>query len=247
MCFVLLFVSCEADIDMSEISNEITLHPNLIIPIGGANITLGDILSHYDTQGKVGYGMNNEVDFIKFDSTEFKFNSLNFTQNATELDNTLYFQTPLEVDFNPNTALPTITTDSYFNLGLNSGNDRIDSIVVNSATFSFQLNPSSDLTALNPSNVLFSILFPTGKVRKLNGSSTTISSRPTTFGTWTDVTLTNFVFNTTGNQPGIPIQLKIDANTGSNTIDIESNSSFSSKLISSCACSTSSSNCPSLI
>jgi hypothetical protein len=231
LVFILLFASCEADVDLDEILNEITLEPNLIVPLGSANLTLAEILSQFDTNGKVAFGSNNEIDFIKYDSTEFKFNELNFIEKATELDKTVYFPTVSQTHFPPNSTLPPIISDSYFNLGLNTGNDHIDSIIVNSAIFSFQITPSAGLQNLNPSDITLSILFSNGKVRKLNGNQAIIALKPASFGSWTDVSLSDFVFNTTGNQSGIPVQIKIEANTGSNTIELASASNFNCKIL----------------
>jgi len=44
--FVLLFSSCNADVDLQNISDQVNLHPELIIPIGSAEVTLGDIFKN---------------------------------------------------------------------------------------------------------------------------------------------------------------------------------------------------------
>ena len=49
--FSLVFYSCDADIDIHNISGEVNLRPDLVVPIGGANVTLGDIISNYMTSG----------------------------------------------------------------------------------------------------------------------------------------------------------------------------------------------------
>lgn len=67
LLFTLLFLSCEANIDINNISKEVSLHPDLIIPIGGANLSLGEFLSKFGTNGSVTFGINNEVDYVKLD------------------------------------------------------------------------------------------------------------------------------------------------------------------------------------
>ena len=230
LLFSILFYSCEADIDLKNISNEVSLHPNLIIPIGGANLTLGQILSRFTTNGKVQYGTNNEVDFVKYDTTIFKFRSLNFLQNPVELSKTLNFGITTETQIPANSQLPELNSTGYINVGLSTSSDQIDSIVVNSATLSIQLDASSDLQNIDPSNTKISIIFPNGTMRKLDGSSGNIQMNPSAFGVSTDLKLSNFVLNLRGNQFSIPIQLKIEINSGTKSITLKPESNISYKL-----------------
>lgn len=226
----LLFDSCEADINLSNISNEISLHPDLIVPIGGASFTLGDLISSYNTQGAIAYGANNEIDYINLDTIVFKFRNLDFVKNSVGVNKSLYFPLISNTSFPSGTQLPSLLTDGFLNLGLATNADRIDSIVINSATLSIQIDVSNDLKQLQPSDLTISLIFPDGKVKKINGSNMTTLFTPNSFGSTKDVVLTNFVMNTSGNQSGIPIQIKIDANTGSNSFSLNSGSNVSCSL-----------------
>ncbi len=227
----LIFVSCEADINLKNISTEISLHPNLIVPIGAASVTMADLISLYDNQGKIGYGINNEIDYLNFDTTGFKFRDLNILKNAVETTKILYLPLPNPSTFSANTSLPTLTADGFFNLGLANNSDRIDSIVVNSATLSLQLDISPELQKLNPSDITITLLFPNGKVKNLDASFFSKLIKPGTFGTYKDVVLTNFIMNTSGNANAIAFQIKIEAKTGLNSFLLDSNSNFSCKVL----------------
>jgi hypothetical protein len=45
----LLFVSCEADINLHNVSDEVSLHPDLIVPIGWGSISLRQIIALDDS------------------------------------------------------------------------------------------------------------------------------------------------------------------------------------------------------
>ena len=51
--FSILFVSCEADINLQNISDEISLHPDLIFPVGRASVNLGQIITKREKFKKI--------------------------------------------------------------------------------------------------------------------------------------------------------------------------------------------------
>jgi len=229
--FSILFVSCEADIDLNNISNDISLHPDLIVPVGGANVSLGQLLSANVSLSKYLTVDDSEINYQRVDSSEFKFPVLNFLANSKELDRNITLGLP-GMFILSNSMLPTIAVTDTVNLGLNTGNngDRVDSILVKSATICVVINVSPDLASINPGNLQFSIVFPNGKIRMLNGNSSTINFKPTGYGIPYDVVLSNFMMNITGRDKGIPIEIRLDAKTGALPLVLCSTSSVTDKI-----------------
>src|ERR1035437_8156630 len=87
--FSFLLISCEADIDLQKVSNDIKLHPNLVVPLGSLSVNLGDILSNYDTDGKF-IESNNEIYFQDFDTTVFKLNNIVLDGNFGFIDQPIF-------------------------------------------------------------------------------------------------------------------------------------------------------------
>lgn len=215
-----LFISCEADIDLSKISNDISLHPELIIPIGGATVTLGQIILKNDSSGRLQVGEDQEINYIRLDTTEFKFSTINFLQNSLELKRN-YNLSPYSIFVFPaNTPIPTISNDEYINLGINTNksNDRIDSIYIKSATISVNIDHSSDLGNIQPKDLNFTIEFPNGTIRKLDKSSSTISFSPSIFGISENFVISDFMLSTAGGESGIPVKIKIDAKSNNSPL-----------------------------
>ena len=229
--FSILFVSCEADIDLNNVSNDISLHPDLIVPIGSANVSLGQLLSANTSLGKYLTVDDSEINYLRMDSSEFNFPVLNFLANSTELSRNITLG-PSGTFIPPNIVLPTIAVTDTVDLGLNSANngDRVDSIHVKSATITVVISVSPDLATINPSNLKFSIVFPTGKIRMLNGTSSTINFKPTGYGIPYDVVLSDFMMSTSGKESGIPIEIRLDAKTGALPLVLSSTSFITDKI-----------------
>ena len=229
--FSILFVSCEADIDLNNISNDISLHPDLIVPIGGANVSLGELLSANVSLGKYLTVDDSEINYQRIDSSEFKFPVLNFLANSKELNRNITLG-PSGTFVPSNYNLPTIAVSDTVDLGLNAGNnrDRVDSILVKSATIGVVINVSPDLASINPNDLKFSIVFPNGKIRMLNGTSSTITFKPIGYGIPYDVVLSNFMMSTSGKERGIPIEIRMDAKTGALPLVLNSTSTVTNKI-----------------
>jgi len=128
--------------------------------------------------------------------------------------------------------LPTVTFNDILDLGINNdkNGDRIDSILVKSATISLIINVSSDLENINPCDLKFSIIFPNGKIRMLNGTSSTITFKPIAYGIPNDVFLSDFMMSTSGKVSGIPIEIRLDAKTGALPLILSSASRVINKI-----------------
>jgi len=229
--FTILFVSCEADVDLSNISNEVSLHPDLIVPIGAASVSLGQIISKNDSSGRFLIGDDSEINYFRIDSSEFKFPVLNLLQNSKELIKNINL-TPLGIVVPPNSTLPTVSFNDIIDLGINNDKnvDRIDSILVKSAIISIIIDVSSDLESINPYDLTFSIVFPNGKIRMLNGNSSTINFKPIGYGIPSDIVLSNFMMSTSGKESELPIEVMLNAKTGALPLILSSASKVVNKI-----------------
>ena len=230
--FSIFFVSCQADINLQNISDEISLHPDLIVPIGTASVSLGQIITQNDSLGRFEIGNDGEINYLSFDSSEFRIPDINLLENSKELTRNL-FPSPNGVLFiPPNTTIPAITDDNTVYLGTNTNinGDRIDSIRVNSATISVIINESSDLGSIPPSNLKFTILFPNGKVRMLDGSSGFLSFSPLGFGLINNIDISNFVMSTSAGSTGIPVEIRVYAKSGNLPLSVSPVSMISCTL-----------------
>ena len=212
--FSFLFVSCEADIDLNNVSNEVSLHPDLIVPIGGASLSLGQIILNNDSAHRFIIGDDSEISYLSFDSLKFILPTLNFLENSQELIRNIQLS-PVVAYIPSNTSVPTILSNDTLRLGINTNNaNHVDSILVKTATISLIVDVSSDLASINPADLKFSIVFPNGKVRMLDGSSSTQSISPTGFGLINYKKISNFMMSTSDGESGMPIQILIDVKTG---------------------------------
>jgi len=230
--FSFLFVSCEADIDLSNISDEVSLHPYLLIPIGDASFTLGELISNNDTEGNFEIGNDGELNYLSVDSLEFKFPNFNFLENSQELIQLQYPSPNMAVVIPSNTKIPTIVSYNSINLGINSNKngDRIDSIKVKSATISVIINTSTDLRSINPSDIVFTLIFPNGKIRKLDGSSSDFSFSPDGLGLIKYFQIENFMISTSSQESGIPIEIRVDIKDNKQPLFLTPATSITSKI-----------------
>ena len=223
LSFSILFVSCEANIDLHNISGEVNLDPSLVVPLGGANVNLGDILA-YNVPQKIFETNSTEINFQTFDSTEFKFPTINLLDNAPVLIKTLYISRSDVVTLPAKFNIPTISSDQDFNLGLNThvATERIDSVKISSATLGIKVTVNN--LDIDPANLKFTLSFSDGKMRMLDGSASSFVFTPKAFNKTEDVNFSNFVMNTSGGANGIPLQIKLDAYTGGLPLTVGPNS-----------------------
>ena len=228
----ILSISCQANIDLNNISNDVSIHPDLIVPIGSASVGLGQIIANNDSLDLFVMGNDAEINYLGFDSSEFHIQNINFLENSHQLiRNQLPSQFGL-INLLPNTNFPTLSTYDTVKLGINSNKnrDRIDSIKIKSATISVIVDVSSDLISIHPSDMKYTIVFPKGKIRMLDGSSSTLSFSPLGFGMINNIFITNFMMNTSGGESGIPIEIIIDAKSGHLPLTLNQSSTITSKI-----------------
>ncbi len=213
--FVLLFSSCNADVDLQNISDQVNLHPELIIPIGSAEVTLGDIFKNYLSNGSFQVDSNGlDISYVSNDSLKFDFGKIDILSNAKTLNAEIVFPNmPIPIIIPANTALPTAESDDTLNLGINGSNKirRIDSLHVDSARFYLNIN-TTNLAYLRPQDIKIIITFPDNRVVFANGQ-TSLTIVPTSFGVPIQIDLNNFLINTSGNLEGIPMHIRVDAHT----------------------------------
>lgn len=227
-----LFYSCTADIDLSNISNEVSLHPGLIVPIGGASITLGQIITNNDSTGKFVIGNNAEISYVSFDSTQFVFPTLNLLQNSQPLTKNIH-PCPSGIMVLPgNYSLQTLQSKDSILLGTNANKngDRIDSLRITTMVLNVNVDVSPELSSILPSDLKYTIVFPPDRIRKLDGTPAVITFAPTGYGCSNTVQMNDFMMITSNRQERIPITIKLDVTTGAVPVSLSQSSVITSKI-----------------
>jgi len=208
-----LFVSCDANIDLHNISGDVSLDPSLIVPLGGGSVNLGDIVAYNDTLNIFERNVSG-LNFQSFDSTEFKFKAVDLLQYAPVLTKSLYPSPNAVITFPANFKIPLISSNQDFDLGLNKyvATERIDSVKISSAILGITV--TVDNLDIDPSNLKFTLSFSDGKMRMLDGSASSFDFTPNAFNQTENVYINNFVMNTSGGANGIPLLIKLEAKTG---------------------------------
>ena len=206
----LLLNSCEANIDIHNISGETSIQPAVILPIGSANIGIGEFLINNKVNGII-TDEDNEIYFQDIDTAEFKFRDLKLNDNQIGLVKSMYLWPGTVFVTKPYSELSTNSEKGFMNLGLNSNTneERVDSIVVSSAILNFQVDVSPTLKNIKPSNLEITLVFPNKAIRKLDGTTSNITFSPTIFGRPTLLQMSDFVLNTQDNATGIPVEIRI--------------------------------------
>lgn len=210
-----LLNSCEADIDIYNISGETSIQPTVVLPIGTANIGIGEFLINNKVNGIV-TDEDNEIYFQDIDTAEFKFRSIDLNKSQLELVESFFLWPGQVVVTKPFSEFTISPVKSFIDLGLNSNsnNERIDSLIVSSTSLNFQINVSPTLKNFNPSNLEVSLVFPNKSIRKLDGTSSDITFTPIIFGRPILLKMSDFVMNTKDKAIGIPIELRFVVKTG---------------------------------
>ena len=230
-----VFYSCDADIDIHNISGEVSLRPDLVVPLGGASVTLGDIISNYMTNGNFEIGSDGmEINFLNVDSSEFNFRDLNLLNNISEHSKIFHPSNFGSSYIQSHQSIPTVYSNDTLQLGINhnqnQNSDQIDSIKISSAKLNVTLDVSSDLANIDPSLCKITVTFPGNSIRFLDGSSNQLSVIPVAFGQANTLILNNFMVNTSGNSSGIPILITIESKAGDLPLILTQNSTISCKL-----------------
>ncbi|NDP21022.1 MAG: hypothetical protein GZ091_08080 [Paludibacter sp.] len=225
-----LFCLCEADIDIHNISNEISIQPSIIIPIGTVKIDIWDFLINNKIDGFAADEENN-IYFQETDTSEFKFKKIELNVNQAVLVKSISLYPEGVLKILPFSEFPVKTDKGFIDLGFNSNTkvQRIDSLEISKASLNFKISEFS-LERLKPSNLQITLRFPEKTIRKLDGSSPDIIFSPTTLGNSTKILMSNFVLNTKDEAKGIPVEIKIAVKTGSTSLILDENSTITCML-----------------
>ncbi|NLJ21228.1 MAG: hypothetical protein GX429_08975 [Bacteroidales bacterium] len=201
------------DVDLTNISDKFQWNGSLAVPVGEATLTLEDLLAQLDSQNIL-ITEGQEILYQDSDSIDFRFREIDLAQYSQSLVKS-YNVSPIVVTIPARTTFPTLSSNENIDLGLNNSpnEERVDSVVINSAVLSVKVTVEN--ININPGNLKLKLNFPIDKVHATNGSSVNISFTPTAFNQAENVTISNFVINTSGNATGIPLTLQLDITTGS--------------------------------
>jgi hypothetical protein len=223
--FLINLVSC-TEIDLTNISKDVNVQETLVLPIGEANITLGDLLSNVGSQDNVTFDSDSILLQVN-DSNDIEAPTYDFQSNFNPTDLT-FSPFPTNRVLNPPYTFPAIGTTSSINTGLNTDitKQRVDSIRLKTMSFSISLN-SNMLTA---DNYRFIVTFPGDRLKYQNGNSITIDAKPLFFNVPVNITLYNVVMYTTGTSAVLPIKADILVTPGNSSISVGPTSTIALKI-----------------
>jgi hypothetical protein len=212
----LLFVGCEADINLSNISTKIINKSSVIVPLGTVSVNIGELIRKYYTNPDVVLGNNSEITYQYTDSIDFKFAKVDMLSNMQPFTK----QFKLNPDGLPippipeNTSLPTITDVGSMDMAEKTDTyDRIDSATIKQATFSVVINqtdlnvPAQNITA----NISFS-------------GSNSFNVSPIAYGVENLVVMKNFSIHPVNGK--LPFTISINSKAGNDPVLLTSNSKF---------------------
>ena len=220
LLFSLFFVSCMSDIELSDISSEISIDPSLVMPMGNVTVNLGDIIAANDSDKVLSTNLA-EITYQRADSMIFSYPKIDIAGNIPEvtksialLPSSLFYPVPVPA----NTTLPSVTIHQNFDLGINGAGakERIDSIKVSKAVLSVRV--STNVANLDPSKLKVAVTFGNGKLKKLDGTPSVLTIQPTAFNESEQSTIQNFVIDVSGGMTSIPLKIELEAETGSTPI-----------------------------
>jgi len=215
---VLILPSCMNDVDLTNISDKVQWNGSLAVPVGEATLTLEDLLAQLDSQNIL-VTEGQEILYQDSDSIDFRFRDVDLAKYSQSLEKS-FNVSPVDITIPANTTFPSLISEENINLGLNSTSDeRVDSAVIYSANLSVKVDVQN-INDINPRNLKLTLEFPTDKVRAKNGSPIKIEFTPGAFNHPENVTIRDFVINTSGNASGIPVTLKLDITTGSSPVTV---------------------------
>ncbi len=216
---ILILPSCMNDVDLTNISDKFQWNGSLAVPVGEATLTLEDLLTQLDSQNIL-ITEGQEILYQDSDSIDFRFREIDLAKYSQSVVETFNISPGGNSSIQANKTVSITPINDNINLGLNSTSDeRVDSAVINSAVLSVKVTVEN--ININPGNLKLKLNFPIDKVHATNGSSVNISFTPTAFNRAENVTISNFVINTSGNATGIPLTLQLDITTGSSAITVD--------------------------
>jgi hypothetical protein len=215
-----------SDIELSDVSNEISIDPSLVLPLGDVTVNLGDIIAANDSDKILSTDLA-EMTYQRTDSMIFSYPKIDIagnipvvTKSIALLPSSPFYPVPIPA----NTTLPSVTINQNFDLGINGAGakERIDSIKVSKAVLSVRV--STNVANLDPSKLKVTVTFGNGKLRKLDGTSSVLIVHPTGFNAPEQSTIQNFVIDVSGGMSSIPLKIDLEAQTGSSSILLNQNS-----------------------
>lgn len=222
----LSFFSCMSDVELSNISGEISIDPTLVMPMGSVTVNLGDVIAANDSDKILSTDLA-EITYQRADSMIFSYPKIDIagnipvvTKSIALLPSSPFYPVPIPA----NTTLPSVTINQNFDLGINGAGakERIDSIKVSRAVLSVRV--STNVANLDPSKLKVTVTFGNGKLRKLDGTPSVLIVQPTGFNTPEQSTIQNFVIDVSGGTSSIPLKIDLEAQTGSTPILLNQNS-----------------------
>jgi len=217
--------SCK-EIDLTNISDEVTFDESLIVPIGQGSASIGDVLAQFvDKDNLVIEG--DTVNYITDYSYDYIFKPIDIIQYAVPRNIAINGFAPATIPVN--STVPISGSNSFtVDLGLdpNSTTKRVDSTYVSSTAIGITITVSGVTLASNgapisPSDLKVVLGFP----KMLNGGSRTAVgwAIPYSFGVPYNLALGNVIVDTHG-QNGIPVDVSLTS--GSRAIKVDASSSI---------------------
>ena len=215
--------SCK-EIDLTNISDEVTFDESLIVPIGQGSASIGDVLAQFvDKDNLVIEG--DTVNYITDYSYDYIFKPIDIIQYAVPRNIAINGFAPATIPVN--STVPISGSNSFtVDLGLdpNSTTKRVDSTYVSSTAIGITITVSGVTLASNgapisPSDLKVILGFP----KMLNGGNRTPVgvAIPYSFGVPYNLALGNVIVDTHG-QNGIPVDVSLSSGTRAIKVDASS-------------------------
>ncbi|MDO9152872.1 MAG: hypothetical protein Q7U47_04050 [Paludibacter sp.] len=208
----LVFLSCEHEMNLDNITDEFSDNISLIIPLGSFDASVGSSITNYLKHNAKIAIVGDEVHYIVADSSVIDFHELNLLKNAQTLNNEI---TPPTVVLQPNT-FQLFPFQQNIDLGLNSdiSYERVDSVKIKRSVISFTL---VELYQINPENIEVTLTFPASKVKDIK---TPIVFKPTVTGIPLKIELKDIRFCPEGSNNPLPVTVNFKLKAGTQPLTI---------------------------
>lgn len=217
--FILNFTSCTNDIDIFNISNEVKLDQALVIPVGGTEINMLDIVNRLNqNQYLVVDSTSNEIFFEKFDTLTYRYRDLNLSSKINS-SSVIY---PLNTDIIPKTVSANISgrviQTGVFGTGINNNilSERLDSIYLNSMAINCRISPHN--VTIPASSIIVKVIIPSQYLKyRTPTTNDTIIFTPTSYYVDNEIVLNNITLAFPTGATYIPFKTEIYYQTGANS------------------------------
>jgi len=224
--FLTAFLSCK-EIDLTGISNEVTIDESLVVPIGQGSASIGDVLAQFVNKDNIAVE-GDTVNYISNYTYDYNFKPINILEYAVPRNIAISGFTPDIIPINSSVPMPGGTNSFMIDLGLNptSTEKRVDSTYVNSTSIGITVTTSHITLASNggpisPSDLKVTLGFP----KMVNGADRSPVGWviPYAFGTQYPLTLANVIIDTHG-QIGVPVTVSLTS--GGRPIKVDASSAI---------------------